>query len=537
MTSPTTKAPAILTDVGVLGTELTRRTILKGGASTAAALGLGALWPSTARATIGGPGGLVARSDLLMLVNRVSQGFTAAEYAAATTAGYSTYLANVITGPGSDPAGSAFVANLPQITWTPQQCIVDALLLGLNADDYVMFTQQATIGLSVLSSKILLERTMDMWTNRLNVYGRKPLNGTTKLYGDYAIIRPNALGNADALFTAFARDTSALYYLDNVVSAAPIANENWAREFLELYTMGQNDPDPSITTPNYIEADVQAAAQAFTGWSWDSSGFPTNPNLGLFLYQSASHITTSKVFQGITLTPASSTTAEGDQVVSIVVNSSKTARTTAYKILRHFLRYDPSPTQVTTVAAQYPSITAMIGAALAQSNVTALTQSDYLFSSPSRFVYQALRASGAVPDWSKWGLIEELRRLGNAPFEWPAPDGYPDEPGKWAGGLFARWEFANKLFTEPDPITGDNPELPGVVFTDTEILAMVSPFTTTMDIVNNIDARFTGGVLSVNEKSVLDAYINVALSVPLNPYQILREVLALTVSSPTFQYY
>lgn len=535
--------PSVLTERSGLGGELTRRMMLKGSATGAAALGLGAMWADHANATIGGPGGLKQRSDLLTLVNRVSQGYTQAEMTKANTLGYAGYLSSVLAGPASDVPGDTFLANLqPVISWTPWQAIG---AYGGNPDDLLQYTQQATIGLSVLSEKILLERVMDFWSNRLNVYGKKAGNGILKNYSDYYTFReidtnlvvpkPKALGLPKRLLTNFAHDTSVLYYLDNVISSGPVPNENWAREYLELYTMGQDDP--IFGTPNYTEVDVQAAAGAFTGWSWDLAA---GPDFGLFKYSPGLHLAGPKTFQQIQLLEDSQTTAEGDQVVSIIVNSLKTGRGIAAKMIRHFLRQDPQPAQVHTASLLYRAgdVTAMIGDILSQANVSALTPPDYLFSSPSRFVYQALRAMGANPIWDGEGPFNELQRMGNAPFEWPAPDGYPDVAEKWAGGVFARWEFANKLLTAPD-VNGENPELPGVVFTDAELLALISPFTTTMDMVNNMDNLLTGGILSDNEKCVLEAYYNVVIAAPYNltVQEARRELFALCISSPSFQYY
>jgi len=427
----------------------------------------------------------------------------------------------------------------PFVSYTPwAYALTGTPTMPVNPDDLLTAVQLATTRLSVRSEHVLLERMMALWSDRLSVYGLKPLNGALKNYGDYHLLRPYALGRATTLLTTFAHDTSVLYYLDNVVSSGPIPNENWAREFLELYTMGPVDPDPAITTPNYTEPDVQAAAKAFTGWTWDTA---LGPNWGLFTYNPSLQLVSASPypFLGISITPSTGTTSEGDQVVSAVVNSSKTARGIAAKMIRHLLRYDPQPTEVTAVAAQYPNIGQMISTILSQANVAALTPAQYLFSSPSRFVYQALRAVDADPAMFAMGVIEELRRMGNAPFEWPAPDGYPDQPEKWLGSVFGRWEFANRMFATPDPITGENPQLPGVAFSDAQIVALVSPFTTVASIVANIDQLLTGGILSDNEKSVLEAYGTIAISPPfsLSPFQVLREMLALAISAPSFQYY
>lgn len=537
--------PSVLTNVGPLGGELSRRALLKGGATGAAALSLSALWAGHAHATIGGPGGLKPRSDLLMLVNRLSQGFKASELATATSMGYACYLNHVLDGPTSDPAGDAFVAGMQQttwpllpsdvISWTPAQCF--SIAPAVDPDGLLGYTQQATIGLSVLSERMLLERMMDFWSNRLNVYGKKVLNGPLKLYGDYHIFRPNALGSVKAMITAFGHDTSGLFYLDNIESAQPIPNENWAREMLELYSMGLIHP---ITGQNnYSEGDVQAAAAAFTGWSYQ--GIP-GPNALLFAYKPWMHLSGQKTFQGVGLTQVDATPGEGDQVLDIIVNSDKTRLGMAAKMVRFLLHHDSQSNlahqQIQAAALQYDAgVKAMVSNILSQANVSLLTPADYFLSSPSRFVYQACRAVGASLDSAQPELLYELRRMGNAPFEWAAPNGYPDEPQKWAGGVFARWEFANKL-TALDA-GGNNPELPGVEVTDSQVLALAQPYSTPMDIINNLDNRLTGGVLSDNEKSVLEAYIFYAASPPYSLTQIplLRELIALFISCPTFQYY
>lgn len=530
------RLPDALQDRGVLGQELSRRTMLKGGATTVAALGLGAMWSRSANAAVGGPGGLQPRSDLLMLVNRVSQGFTLAEMARATSLGYAGYLDYATDALMPTPLASAYLAPfLGSESWTPAQ--VFAALQ--NPDDVLSFTQRMTLGRSVLSENILLERMMDFWSNRLNVYAKKQGNAAFKHYGDY-VIRQNALGDAKALLTEFAHDTSVLHYLDNIDSGTPIANENWAREFLELYTMGQVDPISGAA--NYTEDDVQAAAKAFTGWSVDLYVPPpplTNPHLGLFLYKPIQHITGPKVFQGIQLFEDASTTYEGDQVVSIVVNSLKTGRGMAAKMIRHLLRYDPQAAQVNSASLLYRSagVPAMVQDILSQANVSALTPDKYLFASPSRFVYQAMRASGASPVWTDLNVLGELQRMGNAPFEWPAPDGYPITPEKWAGGIFSRWEFANKLFGAADAM-GAYP-LGDVHFDDTQIMALLNGATTIPGAINAVNQRFTGGVLSENEKSVLLLHLQTVLPAPydLSYPQAVRELCALTISSPTFQYY
>ena len=91
-----------------------------------------------------------------------------------------------------------------------------------------------------------------------------------KLCYDYlTLIRLNALGNLKSFVRAIGTNPAMLVYLDGFVNEKGAANENYGRELLELFTMGQFDADG---TPNYTEADIKEIARALTGWSVSSSG-------------------------------------------------------------------------------------------------------------------------------------------------------------------------------------------------------------------------------------------------------------------------
>ena len=80
------------------------------------------------------------------------------------------------------------------------------------------------------------------------------------MYRQNALLRANALGNFATMLHAVARDPAMLIYLDTVRSRSGAANENFAREVMELFTLGEG---------HYSEQDVKEAARAFTGWSLD----------------------------------------------------------------------------------------------------------------------------------------------------------------------------------------------------------------------------------------------------------------------------
>ena len=129
----------------------------------------------------------------------------------------------------------------------------------------------------------------------------------------------NATGNFGELLVAVAQDPGMLYYLDAGVNVKGAANENFAREVMELFTMGVG---------NYTERDVREAARAFTGWNFENLDFVVHP---------AQHDDGPKDFLGRT------GNFDGVDVLRIILEQPVTAEYIASKIYRFFVREDPSP--------------------------------------------------------------------------------------------------------------------------------------------------------------------------------------------------
>ena len=129
----------------------------------------------------------------------------------------------------------------------------------------------------------------------------------------------HATGNFGELVVAVAQDPGMLYYLDAGVNVKGAANENFAREVMELFTMGVG---------NYTERDVREAARAFTGWNFDNLDF---------VVHTALHDDEPKTFLGRT------GNFDGVDVLDIILEQPVTADYIASKIYRFFVREDPSP--------------------------------------------------------------------------------------------------------------------------------------------------------------------------------------------------
>ena len=129
----------------------------------------------------------------------------------------------------------------------------------------------------------------------------------------------HATGNFRDLVVTVAKDPAMLYYLDAGVNVKGAANENFAREVMELFTMGVG---------NYSEMDVREAARAFTGWNFENLDFVVHPAL---------HDEEEKTFLG------RKGNFDGVDVLDIILEQPVTAEYIAAKIYRFFVHEDPSP--------------------------------------------------------------------------------------------------------------------------------------------------------------------------------------------------
>ena len=133
------------------------------------------------------------------------------------------------------------------------------------------------------------------------------------------LFREQALGNFDVILKAVSRDPAMLIWLDSRINRKAAPNENFARELMELFTMGVG---------NYTEQDVRESARAFTGWSLGSSAFFFNP---------AQHDDGVKKFLG------ESGNFTGDDIIDIIVKQPATASYISRRLFSFFAYDDPEP--------------------------------------------------------------------------------------------------------------------------------------------------------------------------------------------------
>jgi uncharacterized protein (DUF1800 family) len=210
----------------------------------------------------------------------------------------------------------------------------DAALMALRrqiAQDHrhdIIAMQTWFLGRMIASPAPLQEKMTLFWHGHFTSAYQKGIMASA-LVAQNNLFRNNALGNVRELTLAVSRDPAMLHYLDNGQNVKAHPNENYARELMELFTLGIG---------NYTESDVRESARAFTGWT-------INPQDDTFFDAPARHDTGSKTFLGRT------GDFDGHDIVDIIFQQPAAAHWFAQKLLNFFVYNDPEPGLVDAVAA------------------------------------------------------------------------------------------------------------------------------------------------------------------------------------------
>ena len=291
------------------------------------------------------------------------------------------------------------------------------------------------------SRRQLYETMVDFWTDHFNVDIRKSFGTVLKSLDEREVIRPHALGYFRDLLHASARSPAMLVYLDNWLNVANGPNQNYARELMELHTLGVNG--------GYTEEDVDQVARCFSGWTLRGGSEDEACAVsmrGAFVFRPELHADEAKRVLGVDF-PAGQGMADGERVLDLLVDHPSTARFIATKLARRFVSDVPPPGLVERVAqawGQGGDIRAMLRVLLNSDEFMA--GADRKYQRPWQAAAALLRALD-VPYPEVGGLVElyfRMLRQGQVPYAWPAPDGYPDEATYWlsANGILERWKFA-----------------------------------------------------------------------------------------------
>jgi uncharacterized protein (DUF1800 family) len=307
---------------------------------------------------------------------------------------------------------------------------------------------------AVYSERQLEEVLVDFWFNHFNVFARK---GQTGIYiGEYEreAIRPHVLGRFRDMLGATARNPAMLFYLDNWQSVAPNRraagrfnpvpttnrpqrglNENYARELLELHTLGVDG--------GYTEDDIIQVARALTGWTIGrpgEGGFRFAPNL---------HDRDAKTVLGQTV-PAGGGIEDGERVLDILARHPSTARNIAFKLAQRFVSDTPPQALVDRAAKAFHSSDGDLREVVR----TIVTSAEFFnpavrlakVKTPFEFVASALRATAADVRTGQ-AISRALGEMGMPLYMCQPPTGYDDTAAAWvsSGALITRINFAVAL--------------------------------------------------------------------------------------------
>jgi uncharacterized protein (DUF1800 family) len=234
----------------------------------------------------------------------------------------------------------------------------------------------------------------------------KKVKAPALLYRQNVLLRRHALGNFAELLRAVARDPAMLVYLDNARSRRQAPNENFARELMELFTLGEG---------HYTEADLKEAARAFTGWSLD-------PDSGQYTFRPRWHDGGEKRILG------RRGAFDGDDVIDLLLARPETAELIVTKLWHAFISERPDSGEVTRLAAVFRDagyeMKPLLAALFTSEAFWAEQNRGRLIKSPVDFVVGTLRLFG-LPVREDRDLAWMVRRLGQDLFDPPDVKGWP----------------------------------------------------------------------------------------------------------------
>jgi uncharacterized protein (DUF1800 family) len=329
--------------------------------------------------------------------------------------------------------------------------------------------QRAALARAVHSKRQLQEVLVGFWHNHFNVMLNDFSTGPVAVHYNRDVIRANVLGNFRTMLEEVAKSTAMMYYLDNASNTRSGPNENFARELLELHTFGAENylgfMDPFQVPPapedpaypiGYTDVDVYETASAFTGWSvkdghWQ---YPTEDD-GTFVYRQAWHDAGPKFVLGKFLNPEQPAMKDGRDILDRLASHPRVAKFICKKLIRRFVSDNPDPALIESAAAIFRQN-------WQNANQIRLTVRHILLSSafknawgqkhrrPFELTAAALRSVGSdwtprIGDGTSDEMFWRLGFTGNTPYEWPAPNGYPDVAVAWSGSnsYAMSWKLLN----------------------------------------------------------------------------------------------
>jgi uncharacterized protein (DUF1800 family) len=434
-----------------------------------------ALLLSNALPTLAGEGEALPDRQIVHVLNRLAFGPTLEEFRHVRTIGIERYIAEQLD-PASIPEPIELrwrLAQLETLRLNPVQLrqLYGPIRVprGFKPSPELEKAQQERVRIilhdasearilrAVLSRRQLQEVMVDFWFNHFNVFSGKGLGDVWIGNYEQQAIRPFALGRFRDLLFATAKHPAMLVYLDNAMSSAPGSpgargakaglNENFAREVMELHTLGADG--------GYTQEDVITLARILTGWGVnrpDARIFPEHAAI----FEGARHDYSPKVFLGHPI--RSRGKAEGEEALDILARSPATARHISFELAQYLVADDPPSALVEKLAARFIETDGNVGELL--KTVFASREfwdsSSRKYKTPYQFVISAVRAAG-LPVVNVRPLLATMDQLGMPLFGCLTPDGYKNTEEAWLSpdATTRRISFATALARGSLPATGE----------------------------------------------------------------------------------
>ncbi|MEU4692922.1 DUF1800 domain-containing protein [Actinoplanes sp. NPDC023714] len=455
---------------------------------------------------------------IVHLLRRATFGFTAKSLAEARKLGVTAWLDRQL-----NPAAIADQACDEVLRRLPLAGASAATVRSSVAQhSYEAFGQlgRAAVARAAWSERQLFESAVMFWSNHLHVTA--PSSGVWDTRADYdaQVIRKHAFGKYADMLKASARHPAMLTYLDQRSSTKAHPNENYARELMELHTVGLE----------YSEADVKAAARLLTGMTVGKSG--------AYVYDASAHATGPVRILGFDHANAK---ADGETAalafLDHLARHRATAERIATKLCVRFVADEAPASLVTRLADVYlandtaivPVLRALFTSAEFAASAGRKTRT------PFEDMIATIRALGLQPSSSGVKDLDALYNAmvdaGNAPFRWAAPNGYPDVTAAWQSpaafvlrcnlhlNLAAGW-YPKQLTRPADLLKSLVPALPATYGALVDALAIRL-------IGEKLPAAHTAAVLSVVSKLPNTVLKSVGGDAPY--------LIALVLDSPSFQ--
>ncbi|WP_036169824.1 DUF1800 domain-containing protein [Massilia sp. 9096] len=302
------------------------------------------------------------------------------------------------------------------------------------------------------SPRQLEEVMVDFWYNHFNVFSGKGVDRALVASYERDAIRPYALAKFRDLLGATAKHPAMLYFLDNAVSSAPGApggkgnaknktgglNENYARELMELHTLGVD--------AGYSQKDVTELARMLTGWTYDQRRLIRTGET--FRFDARRHDQGAKTWLGHPI-PADGQ-REGEYALDVLAAHPATAYHVSWQLAQYFVSDDPPPALVVRMAKTWfdtdGDIRAVLETLFSSPEFMSLDAAGAKFKTPYQFVVSAVRAS-ADPVVDVAPLVSTMAQLGMPLYGCQTPDGYKNTQDAWLNpdALTRRIAFAAAL--------------------------------------------------------------------------------------------